>query len=526
MGQKKGLKLHLAISLLVIVSVVSSIIVNWYTSTNALKTSLKEELQQNNYQYAKKISFNTQELLNMMKDNLTVAARLAGRNTLSQDTLDLWMNANSTSFNSVFMMNADGVIGLISPATVNYKNGTKVRAGMKIESSTMKEALSMREPFISQPYLATSGQLIVLMTAPVFDRIGDYKGLIGGTIYLESQSALSNLFQNHEYGNGSYVYVVDQKGHIIYHPDASRINEKITNNKVINKVINGESGTAQIVNSQGKEFFVGYAFEEKTGWGIVSQTPTTVLKEPIRNLLKNMVIQSVPLFICILFLAGILASNLTKPLSDLASFSEDAFNKKKAVPIDALKVQSHIYEIHQLYHHLRSHIDLLNQQIQIDGLTGIANRKTFDNEITDYVNYHIPFSLIMLDIDKFKRVNDTYGHLVGDEVLKYLASTMLEFQSQEDLCFRYGGEEFGILLKNKTEADAYWTAERLRKYMADTESPTGTPITISIGVTSMQQSDKHPKDIIERADAALYSSKANGRNKTTIFKNQNKSLHA
>ena len=95
--------------------------------------------------------------------------------------------------------------------------------------------------------------------------------------------------------------------------------------------------------------------------------------------------------------------------------------KRTTVPFNRLKNKSHIYEVHQLYHQIYNHFQLLNNQIQLDGLTGLANRRTFDLEIKDLMAQKVPFTMIMIDIDFFKKVNDTYGHLVGDDVLKYLS---------------------------------------------------------------------------------------------------------
>lgn len=521
MGSRKGLKFQLAISIMVVFCIIFSVLVNWYTATNAMRSSLQNEYLDNNYNYAKKLSQNTADLLSILQDNLTAAAEVAGRIKLTQGNLDIWKSANGMDFNSVFITDSEGVIQVISPSVIQYKSGVKVQAGMKLKSDGMKAALSMREPFISKPYRATSGQLVLLLSAPIFDDSGEYQGLVAGTIYLETESALKRVLENHEFENGSYVYVVDQTGHIIYHPDKSRINELVDNNAVVKKIKQGKSGTAIAENSQGKEFFMGYAYEETSGWGIVSQTPATVLDEPLSTLFKEMVLQSLPYLAIVLIIAWVLAYTFSKPLTLLTKFSRDAITHKKIVPVEELNIRSNIYEVKELFHHIKKHINLLNTQIQIDGLTGVANRRTFDTAIMEYVETKTPFSLIMLDIDRFKLVNDTYGHLIGDDVLKFLCRTMEGFCGEDEFCFRYGGEEFVILIKDKRDSEAYVFAEKLRNALADMVSPTGKPITISLGITSMQPYDRHPKTIVERADAALYQSKSEGRNRTTIYKQEN-----
>ena len=125
-------------------------------------------------------------------------------------------------------------------------------------------------------------------------------------------------------------------------------------------------------------------------------------------------------------------------------------------------IKSHIYEINQLYHHVYNYLVLLNKQVQLDGLTNLGNRRSFDTIIKEWFDLQIPFSIIMLDIDHFKKVNDTFGHLAGDDVLRHLSTLMQNTSRKEDFCFRYGGEEFVILTNVEREEDVFRIAERLR----------------------------------------------------------------
>ncbi len=493
-----------------------TIIVSWYTSEKALRSTLTDNYLENNYKYAYKLSESTGDLLNHMQLTINGLANTLGHKEINQEHLDERRTALGDYFNSLFIVDSHGVIQFISPSVVEFDK--KVQAGTKIQSETMKKALSMKQPFISEPYTATSGQLIMLISAPIFDQSGNYQGLVAGTIYLESDSnAFKDLLSENENADGSYVYVVDSSGHIIYHPDSIHMNDDVSKNEVVKKLMNRENGSAQIVNNEGNEFFAGYAYEKYTGWGIITQTPISVIEDPIHDLLKHMIIQSLPLLLIILIFAGILTTNLAKPLNRLAKFSEDAINQKKpAVPFESLKINSHIYEVHQLYHQFHNHFQLLNNQIQLDGLTGLLNRRTFDIEIKDLLDHKIPFTLIMIDIDRFKKVNDTYGHLVGDDVLRYL-SRMIDDVFNGDLCFRYGGEEFGVLVKNKTKEEIFKLAEQLREKVAETISPTGKSITISLGISAARVEDQQPEEIIKRADATLFKSKTSGRNKTLFY---------
>ncbi|MEH7238404.1 sensor domain-containing diguanylate cyclase [Bacillus sp. JJ1562] len=516
MRKRQGLRLQLAIGLLVMLTVLCTVFVAMYSSHLTLNETLKDRYLVNNYAYATKLSTSTSDLFLQMQKNITSLGRILGNHHLNQKDLDEWKNANSNYFNSVFFTDQEGVIQAISPETVSYKS--KVTAGMKLQSETMKKALQLKRPFISEPYSATSGQLIMLISAPIFNQNGDYQGLVGGTLYLEGENALKKMLNKHNYDDGSYVFVVDATGRIIYHPLSSRVNENVSENKVVSKIIRGQSGSDVVINTNGNEFFAGYAVMGDTGWGIVSQTPTSVLEEPIQNNHKMMFYRSLPLLMLILLIGWALTINLTKPINKLAKLSEEAINQKNSsINVNKVKTNSNIYEIRQLFHHITNYFTLLNNQIQIDGLTGLVNRRTFDLVINEWIEEKVPFSLIMLDIDHFKKVNDTFGHLVGDDVLKHLSQIMKSVVSEQDICFRYGGEEFGIIVHNKSEEEAFVIAEKLRRLVENSSNPTGQIITISLGVTLSDLADKHAKQIVERADTALYESKETGRNRTTLY---------
>ncbi|WP_287155314.1 diguanylate cyclase [Candidatus Solincola tengchongensis] len=156
-----------------------------------------------------------------------------------------------------------------------------------------------------------------------------------------------------------------------------------------------------------------------------------------------------------------------------------------------------------------------------DGLTRIYNHRffqeLFEKEYKRSLRYNTVFSFIMLDIDFFKRINDTYGHLFGDEILKETASLIKGCLRSMDILARYGGEEFAILLPETDLESAVQTAERIRMAVEnhDFTAPGGKPVrvTVSQGVTSFPSPGVQDRsDIVAKADAALYEAKESGRN--------------
>jgi diguanylate cyclase (GGDEF)-like protein len=169
---------------------------------------------------------------------------------------------------------------------------------------------------------------------------------------------------------------------------------------------------------------------------------------------------------------------------------------------------------------------LLEQRLktlsEIDELTGIANRRSFTNTLSQSLkSYHLygrKFALLMLDIDQFKRINDSFGHHLGDEALKHAVNSLNSELRVSDYFGRVGGEEFAIILNDLSLDDAVIIAEKLRskleknKFELDNNS---IYITVSIGVTFVTDSDCDGESILARADAAMYHSKKTGRNKVS-----------
>lgn len=154
-----------------------------------------------------------------------------------------------------------------------------------------------------------------------------------------------------------------------------------------------------------------------------------------------------------------------------------------------------------------------------DPLTGAGNRialtNTLAREISLSRRHQNALSLLVLDIDKFKLINDRHGHSAGDTVLKQIVSTLKQVNRQTDLSFRYGGEEFVVLLNRTTAEGALVIAERIRSTIAGTEialEEQSVRITVSIGVTTFCDSDS-PETLFNRADKALYLIKSAGGNK-------------
>ncbi|MBD2440266.1 diguanylate cyclase [Nostoc sp. FACHB-110] len=175
----------------------------------------------------------------------------------------------------------------------------------------------------------------------------------------------------------------------------------------------------------------------------------------------------------------------------------------------------------QKYRDLMRTNDLLSAIALADSLTEISNRRALEWDLPRQIkksrHQNSPLSLIILDVDYFKKVNDTYGHLVGDRLLQLLSHRLRHNLRSKDTPFRFGGEEFVVVLTNTTGDEAMIVAERLNRIVGEqpfaiNESLT-IPVTISLGVASLQSEDDDKGfSLLNRADQCLLDAKASGRN--------------
>jgi len=167
------------------------------------------------------------------------------------------------------------------------------------------------------------------------------------------------------------------------------------------------------------------------------------------------------------------------------------------------------------------YVDRVKQLAYLDGLTGIFNRRFFELRITEELDrarrFHSGMAVLMVDIDQFKRLNDDFGHLLGDEVLRQVSSIFCQQLRKIDVVCRYGGEEFSILLSQTNAQHALAVAEKLRRLVENWQFPgVARPVTISAGVATFPEHGTSRDDLVKSADAGLYSAKQGGRNRVLL----------
>ncbi len=282
-------------------------------------------------------------------------------------------------------------------------------------------------------------------------------------------------------------------------------------------------------------------------WYIMVRQPLDVALQPARTLLHKLLLLGLLAAIVFVLAAYYVASSLSRPIERLAKSAKQVQDQRPG----AVFPQEHaVLEIAQLGRSIsgmtqslltkerelqdanasleatvaqrtadltRANADLLSLASH-DALTGVYNRRRFDEKLAEngllFQRTGRTFALLLIDADYFKRVNDTYGHAVGDDVLCHLAALIQSTTRATDFVARYGGEEFAVLLPEVEEPDSPdVVAEKIRAAVAAEKFPTVDHVTVSIGVSIALPADRDSLALLKRADMQLYEAKAAGRNR-------------
>lgn len=217
----------------------------------------------------------------------------------------------------------------------------------------------------------------------------------------------------------------------------------------------------------------------------------------------------------------------------MRAFIDSVINDTQNMLSRSEELQAELDRSSRIMEELQRDLDNVRKEAMTDGLTGLSNRKSFDAAIRrvseEAAESGMPYSLLMVDIDHFKSFNDNFGHQIGDQVLRLVARTLTDGVKGRDIACRYGGEEFAIILPETPLEAAITVGNALRRAIATKDvinRNTGEKlgrITMSVGAAEYNGGED-PADLIERADAALYTAKHNGRNQVAAAPTPAKSL--
>ncbi|MFC4104052.1 sensor domain-containing diguanylate cyclase [Paenibacillus xanthanilyticus] len=517
--QSRGIRLATVLTLLVATAVMSALLIQLIASYHSEEDSLIDTTLTLNYSNAHKIAGTIDSLFTSMRSSLKASADyVVGTDAFEagdiQTELEL-IRVTSRYFNSLTWVDETGYVLNIAPASVGLK-------GKMVNSGLTNVALQLRRPYLSKPYIAPSGRLIVMLTEPLYNRAGEYRGILIGSIYLQESNILYEILGNSSVDEtGSYFYVTGPEGQILYHPDHARIGDNTGANPVVRKLREGLNGKQQVTNTKGVPMLAAYVAVHQNRWGVVQQTPIDAVQDKLNANLRQQVLYMLAPFLILLLVVVFVARKLAHPFVSLAdtvkqmsegTYAPIAHTKPHWNREAELLTKTVIFAMEEM----RKNNTQLIREASTDPLTGLLNRRTMTDMMEGWLEARLRFSVVILDIDYFKSVNDAFGHSTGDEVLKSLARVLGQSVRRSDVCCRYGGEEFVLLFPGLHPGEAFAQAERIRRKVERMATPIGRNVTISMGVASYPVHAETMEALIDAADRAMYLAKQNGRNKTIV----------
>jgi len=507
---KPTLNLRTLILMIALLSAVTTLANSFWVIYKVQKQELITHALDNNKDYASRIAAGIEQVLSSDIDKLKYSASVIGKGFNDQGRLGgeaLRLLKQDSSFNSILIANASGTVVASAPEGLNI-NGQALRN---------TEPLQSREPQISNSFKSIAGNLVIFISYPVFGARGEYLGLIGGTVRLDQENALHTLVDQHIRHDGAYVYLVDKTRRVLYHPRPDNIGVIVGNDPIVDAVLQKKSGSVQSHDASGIEMLAGFETVPSSGWGVVSQQPLNNTLATLNHLMAKVGKGIAPLGLLGLVLIWWSGTKIASPLSLLARYAKrldapDSYKRISAVSAffnEAWQISRALLFSVGL---LQEKIGRLNRQAQSDALTGLANRRAMQDALTLWEETGHSFAVVSLDIDYFKRVNDTFGHGAGDETLRVVAGLMKQNSRANDLPCRVGGEEFVLLLPDSSLKTAAEVAERLRASIESESIDTVGHITVSFGVALWTPERGAIAAVFDKADKLLYRAKQNGRN--------------
>jgi len=366
---------------------------------------------------------------------------------------------------------------------------------------------------------AVSRKPVVVMSQPI---IGNDQNKLG-TIFLELElEPIADMCRKIRFGEQGHCAITDKKGHIIAHPDADLEEEmyNISEIGILNKLKETKNGIWSFESpSLKEEMIAGFNTVEGLGWAIIIPQPKSELESPFKAVINTVITWlGVGIIISLLVNSPIEVSILWKALADLVERLHDSNKEVRKLNYSLSK------DIEKATAKLRATNLHLYKMSSLDHLTKIANRRYFEDSLNKIFksqpNEYI--GIIVIDVDKFKFINDHYGHEAGDLALKHIANIMKQSTREKDIPARLGGDEFVVYIHNCKDKILTQVAENLRKKVQDQPiewEGKKIKLSLSVGTVNCHAKQNFSLDqLLKFADEAMYESKEAGRNSVSSYK--------
>ncbi|CAN7226463.1 diguanylate cyclase [Paenibacillus sp. LjRoot153] len=378
-----------------------------------------------------------------------------------------------------------------------------------------------------------NGAPVITFSAPVLGDHGDFKGIVLGIITLEM---LNKLMAQLSFGDTGEVYVLDAQGNIVTASNRAEngtITQRVTS-EIYQRAVTNSTDHSAYIGFRGESVYGQYSWSQEKSWLVVGEITQKEIFRKLNELSMTIIIISLIALLLSVAAAVMIASKIERPIRYLLRATKIIQKGNYDYQINVDKIRKAPVELRQLVatfnlmsDRLKSNISLLEHSAWMDQLTEVHNRRYMmlegNKQLQSCIYSGQTCSVLMMDIDHFKKINDTYGHLVGDGVLHHVANILRRYAGEDAIVARYGGEEFILLLLRKDAQESALFAEELRNILIDApfikESLT-VKITASIGVAEYSPTLEYGtmvlEDMVSRADHALYRAKSGGRNRVEV----------
>lgn len=513
------------------VALIPSSLTAWISYTqnrHALEAKIKQELLSSSAQAAREMDVWLKERLydlRVFASSYEVSEKLSRRHPeSSQGRLNDYLASVKDRFNEYEDLVVFDIQG--RPVASTRGQGQPVQ----LPSEWSKE-LSANNAVVGQATWDDSlGKGVLVVAVPVQRGEGRFLGVLAARLSLKGAQKGLRAFAP----KGGQAYLITLTGGMIVWTaeSSAEMMKSRLRQRTIDRLKSREGQVVSYDGISGEEVVGSLKRIPRAKWAVVSELPTDAAFQQIRRF-RNLTL----LLVCgLLFGVGAMAYRLglriVRPLERLIQGAAEVADGDLAVDLPAAKGE--VGELTTVFNHMvarlrqsRQQLDAMNERLRrqneelerlstSDALTGLYNRRYLTQRLSEELlrsyRHKSSFSVLMADVDEFKKYNDAFGHPAGDEVLKKVASILLNSTRSEDCTARYGGEEFAVLLTGTSGEVAAEVAERIRARV-ESQKFAGRKITLSIGIAEFPDHGQSADEVIESADEALYAAKRAGRNR-------------
>ncbi|AFQ44534.1 sensor domain-containing diguanylate cyclase [Desulfosporosinus meridiei] len=424
----------------------------------------------------------------------------------------------------LFYTSPQGLVELRQTSNISYRD--YIQAPLKTNRIYLSDVVLTK----------TSDASPVIFVSNVVIEGGQTSGVLAMSINLwNSNNIFNSLFQGFQNNKQGNLYVVDGHGTIVYHKDKEMVGKTVAEREILSYIYAQKEGIVDSISTKIGDVCVAFGKLDTNNWVVVYEIPHKDIYAMSR-VNMDMTIGTMLLVIALgLLVSVIFAQLIIKPLEEITLATEQVAAGDLNRQIN-FKGHPDFQRVIQNFNIMTSNLKVQYKELEKlslkDYLTGLANRRYFEQqfnlELDRACRLEHPSTLLMLDVDNFKIINDKFGHLEGDKALKALAKVLRDSVREMDLPVRFGGEEFLVMLPETSLERGRIVAEKIRERISEIKiiSRKGNIMfTVSIGMTSTEQLEGFDGSSLEsaglsllkQADEALYLAKSKGKNRVETY---------